>query len=210
MSKKNKKDVAKVEESKPQVNPENQETAVAKVEESKPQVNPENQETAVVKVEDATKKASAPVTLTLPAETPYTCIQDGKYWGSKEDIFDKTAFECKDCEKDHPGQQLVCAARTAYLLSNTSKKIGAVRTPRAKSKKTDGAPNQTDLINSMIKSSTPLSEMVEALAKAHYGENVKGAERRIKRHVKSICNNACTSAAEMKPYVVYLTTAHAA
>jgi hypothetical protein len=229
MSKKNRKDVMKAKEGKPQVEQENQkdvtkvEESKPKVEESKPQVEQENQKKAAEKVKDEavqTKEAAStipekekptePAALTLPEETPHTCIQDGKYWISKEDVFDKTAFECQDCEKDHPGQQLVCAARTAYLQSLTGKKAGRTKAPRAKSKKTDGAPNQTDLINQMIKTSTPFSEMVTLLAKAHYGENVKGAESRINRHVKSINAGSCSSAAEMKPYVAYLTAAPAA
>ena len=152
-------------------------------------------------------KTAEPAALTLPAMTAEFCLQDQKHWDSKDDIYNPASNECKSCLKDFPEQPAVCASRTAYLQSLTGKKTksGAAKTPRAKAVKADGAPNQTDLINGLLKASTPLEAIVTAVAAVHYGGSTQTANGRIARHIKSITTGACKSATEMKPFLAYLT-----
>lgn len=157
-------------------------------------------------VANAEQSKTAEPALTLPPMTAEFCLQDQKYWDSKDDMYNPESNECKACSKDFPEQPKSCAARTAYLQSLTGKKkTASAKTPRAKAVKADGAPNQTDLINGLLKASTPLEAIVTAVAAAHYGGSAETAKGRIARHIKSIVAGTCKSATEMKPFLAYLT-----
>lgn len=152
-------------------------------------------------------KTAEPAALTMPAMTAEFCLQDQKHWDSQDDIYNPGSNECKSCLKDFPNQPAVCASRTAFLqsLKGGKKRSATAKTPRAKAVKADGAPNQTDLINGLLKASTPLEAIVTAVATAHYGGSTQTASGRIARHIKSIAAGACKSANEMKPFLAYLT-----
>lgn len=186
---------------------EKQDDAIAQLKaKSKPEAAPaaEAKETAAVTTEQS--KTAEPAALTLPEMTAHFCVQDIEHWNGQDDIYDPQSHTCIACLAAFPEQPAICAARTAYLQSITGKKKkSAVKKERAKAVRADGVPNQTDLINGLLKASTPLEEIVTALATAHYGGSTQTASGRIARHIKSILTGDCKSSTEMKPHVAYLT-----
>lgn len=158
-------------------------------------------------------KTAEPAKLTLPAMTAEFCLQDLKFWEGKDDVYNPNASDCITCQEDFPEQPAICAARSAYLVSLTGKKSkvkGSAKTPRAKSVKVNGAPNQTDIINGLLKAATPLADIITAVATSHYGGSADTAKGRVTRHIKSINDRSCKSAVEMKPYMEYLSPKAAA
>lgn len=185
MSKKNEKNAEKVVAKKTL-------TPVKKIEEPKA-------ETPVVeaKTEEpvAETKTEAPVAEKIEAkrpEMPADFCMDPKDWTANGIAYDASSNQCGACKADFPVTFAACVARSEFLaaLGKTGKvkKTKATGTPR---EKVAGAPTQTDLINSMLKEHKTIEEMVAATS-----ADMKG---RIKRHINSVLNGSCVSAALFTP-----------
>jgi hypothetical protein len=137
-----------------------------------------------------------------PAFPAGFCL-DETTWASNERLLDEASESCKACQRDMADTYGTCKARDAFIAGQ----VVASKTARKSSGKTKepSAPTQGSIINGMLKESKPLKDIIAAVAATYYGNNIKAADGRVKRHIqRGIIGGEARNAAEMKPYVAYL------
>ena len=146
---------------------------------------------------------AAPVRPEMPANF---CMEKAD-WDGNGACYDAGSNNCGTCTKDFPETVAVCIERMKFLggavKAAKAKKSG---TAKVRAAKVGGKRPQCLVIDDMLKASIAMTEMVTTLA-TDYAGDLKGSERRINRHLKSIRVGEYVRSAEMLPFISYLAVA---